>query len=104
MNLKFLAVLTFVFAAARVPAPAGPQAPRDLSNDPSEFTLKISSKQADARAGSEVRIEVVLQNVSDHPISLLKQTKRNDEGDRCYRTYVRDDKGNLAPETKYGRK
>ncbi|HET6841477.1 MAG TPA: hypothetical protein VFK06_07285 [Candidatus Angelobacter sp.] len=64
---------------------------------PPTFSLVISTKEATIKAGSEVRMEIAITNITDHPIKIAVGP-----GTYPYLLDVRDADGNLAPETAYG--
>jgi hypothetical protein len=66
---------------------------------PKPFRLSIRPLQASVRAGSEVRIEVTLRNVSGRQIAMPKSDEGGD-----YLVEVRDGKGRMARDTELGRK
>lgn len=67
-----------------------------------EFALSIRAKATSFKAGSEIRIQVVQTNTSNRPISFQGRGSPEDT-EVGYRTYIRDEKGRLLPETKLGR-
>jgi len=95
-TLSFLLVL----ASAMLGALASPAS----ADEHPDYSLRIRAKQGDANAGSEVRIEVVQTIIADHQVEVPVVSKRLDQIDLFYKTYVYDENGNLAPETKYGRR
>jgi hypothetical protein len=63
------------------------------------FSLTIRLLHDIAKAGSQIRVEVVLTNTSDHEIGILKSAPEAD-----YMVEVRDANGNMAPDTDFGRR
>jgi hypothetical protein len=63
------------------------------------FSLTIRPVHDVATAGSQIRLQVVLTNTSDHDIGILKSAPESD-----YIVDVRDSRGNVAPDTDFGRK
>jgi hypothetical protein len=102
MHLKQLAVLLLSTTIVSLASDA-PQTPAPAQTSQADFTLAISVKRPEYNAGAEVWVEIVKRNTSDHPVRVVRVTKQIADADRFYRTYVRDEKGNLAPETKHGR-
>jgi uncharacterized protein (DUF58 family) len=71
----------------------------DRVNAQQPFTLSISVPQTVVRAGSEVRIQVTLKNVSEHEIGILRSTPDYD-----YTVDVRDAHDKSAMPTEFARK
>jgi hypothetical protein len=67
------------------------------------FTLKLSASSEDVKAGSQVRIEIIFTNTSDQEIHLSRPPGDVPEAAYSYAFEVRDEKGELVPETRYGR-
>ena len=65
------------------------------------FTITISSLEHSVRSGGEVRIHVVLTNVSDHVIWVDRSPSKT-QAEIHYNVRVRDVSGNDVKETKYG--
>jgi uncharacterized protein (DUF58 family) len=63
------------------------------------FSLTIRLLQNVAKVGSEIRVQVVLTNTSDHEIGILKSAPEAD-----YIVEVRDTRGKMAPDTDFRRK
>lgn len=63
------------------------------------FSLMIRPLQNVAKVGSQIRVQVVLTNTSDHEIGILKSAPEVD-----YLVEVRDTRGRMAPDTDFGRK
>jgi len=66
------------------------------------FSIAISAPDL-ISAGSEPKLSIVLKNTSDHEI-MLGRSVQPDHGELHHDVEVRDDKGDLAPETEYHRK
>jgi len=65
------------------------------------FSLTIGTPQQVVKAGSEVRVDVVLKNTSDHEITLLRSPGTG-RGELEFESDVLSEKGNPASQTKYG--
>jgi len=68
-----------------------------------EHSLTIRCRQNQVKAGSDISVEVVETNTSLHEIDTVFITKPPGLGELLYRAYVRNEKGDLVPETEYGR-
>jgi hypothetical protein len=66
------------------------------------FSIAISAPDV-ISAGSEPKLSIVLKNTSDHEI-MLGRSVQPGHGELHHDVEVRDDKGDLAPETEYHRK
>jgi hypothetical protein len=66
------------------------------------FSITINAPDV-ISAGSEPKLSIVLKNTSDHEI-MLGRSVQPDQGELHHDVEVRDDKGDLAPETEYHRK
>lgn len=71
------------------------------ATDPT-FSITISTSRPIAQLGSEVRVSILLKNISSHPID-IERSPRTDLGEQSYEVEVRDERGNKLPETKYYR-
>jgi hypothetical protein len=91
---RFIRLLLFVsvIAAVQLMAQSAQEPP---------FSLTISTPQEIVKAGSEVRVDVVLRNTSDHEITLLRSPGTG-RGELEFESDVLGEKGNLASQTKYG--
>jgi hypothetical protein len=69
--------------------------------DPS-FSITINTPRPVVELGSEVRVSIVLKNISSHPVDFWR-SPRPDLGEEFNRVEVRDEEGNAVPETKYYR-
>jgi len=65
------------------------------------FSLTISTPQQVVKAGSEIKVDVVLRNTSDHEIALLRSPGTG-RGELEFESDVVSEKGNPASQTKYG--
>jgi hypothetical protein len=63
--------------------------------------LTIRANQSDFKVGEEIRIEIDFKNTSDHQFLAAPEIPT---AETSYKAYVRDDKDNLAPETRLGRR
>lgn len=66
------------------------------------FSLTISTPRATVKNGSEVRLKIVLKNISDVRIPVLKAVG-DAQGEFNYDVDIRDGQGKLLPDTKYGK-
>jgi hypothetical protein len=66
------------------------------------ISITINSSPTVVKTGTEVKVEITLTNVSNHQITLAKDNAQN-HGESFNRIEVRDQKGNLAPDTRYAR-
>ncbi len=67
------------------------------------FTLAIAAHQKAAKAGSDVRIEIVVTNVSRRDITVSRSNGEGQAELSGYTAEVRDRKAHLISETTYGR-
>jgi hypothetical protein len=98
-------IITTLLAAALAGPGAGvltAQAPAASAAGHPDFTLKIRAKQAEAKVGSEIWIEIETTNTSSESF-MIQAGNPPFWAEYRYKTYVRDEKGDLAPETKLGR-
>lgn len=102
MNIGYLAGLLAAVATAR-PLPEIEQSRPTPTVKPADYSLSIKTKLGDLKAGSEIKLEIVQTNVSSHPIEWSRISKGRESIEAQYRVYIYDEKGNLAPETDYGR-
>ena len=65
-----------------------------------DISVTISAMQTVVKADSEVKVGIILTNISNHEVSLAKDNAQN-LGEAHNKIEVRDEKGNLAPEAKY---
>jgi hypothetical protein len=72
-----------------------------FAEDPPQFSLSIVLPEKEVKVGSYVRVNVITTNVSvrDMPVVVPVRTVECD-----YDVFVRDEKGNAAPLTEYGKK
>jgi hypothetical protein len=64
------------------------------------FTITIGTKQSTAQSGSEIRVNVSLRNISDHPIWIYRDTGLSAEMEG-YSVEVRDVEGRLQRTSRY---
>jgi hypothetical protein len=102
MRIDRLAAL-LIMPALAASAQDQAQSPAVAAVPKADYNLAIRAKQAEVKAGSELRLEIVTRNVSDHTIADSYATKNTDDTDQGYVAYVWDEKGDLAKETKYER-
>ena len=76
----------------------GTQAPQNVKP---AFSLSIAPVEPSVKAGSKVLVDVTVENTSGHHIT--SEGSLGDEGFE-YPIDVWDEKGAIAPETKYGRR
>ena len=95
MRIGLIAVLVAALSAA------GPSQSHNRAQMaiPPKFSIVISTKETTITAGWEVRMEIAITNITDHPIKIAAGP-----GTYPYVLDVRDADGNLAPETAYGHK
>jgi hypothetical protein len=67
------------------------------------FSIVIAGAQEPVKVGSEVKVEIVLKNTSDHELTIGK-TNAVSQAEFHYLVEVRDDQGRSAPDTEYGRR
>jgi hypothetical protein len=68
----------------------------------SSFLITISTAANVVKAGSDIRIDISIKNISDREIDLSRSV-RTDLGEWFTDVEVLDEKGNAIPETKYYR-
>jgi hypothetical protein len=85
----------FLILTAPAALPTGADAPLP-------FTITISPPTRAVKVGTEIRIHVVLTNVSNKPI-FESRFPRTDQAEFQYLVRVHDQTGRDAPETEYGR-
>jgi hypothetical protein len=73
----------------------------DNSSHP--FTITINAHQENVRPGEEIRVHIVLTNVSDQPLVVL-MSPNPAEAELHYTVFVHDQSGKNASETDYGRR
>lgn len=78
-----------------LPSLFGTGLPR-AANQP--LSLSITAPEQVVQIGSELKVKTTLTNLTDHVITLRDRIRACD-----YLTQVRDERGNLAPETEYQR-
>jgi hypothetical protein len=66
------------------------------------FTVAISASQETVKIGEEIRVHVVLTNVSSEPL-FVRRSPNPAEAEMHYTVLFRDKNGKDASETKYGR-
>lgn len=66
------------------------------------FALKLVASNETVKAGSEARIEITFTNTSDRDIHLSRPPGDVPAAELSYSFEVRDEKGELVPETRYG--
>jgi hypothetical protein len=99
MKSKLIIILLSLGVAAGIAQPPAAGTP-----EPAQYSLTIDSRQsAGAKAGSEVAVEIVQRNVSNEQF-LVSEAKYPSEAETWFKIYLRDQDGNLAPETKHGRR
>jgi hypothetical protein len=94
MRILFIGTATLIFGVLSSLATAFGAEP--------ELSLKLSVAQGVARVGAEVRIKIVLTNMTDHEI-LIGRYNHPDGPEFEYRFDVRDSQNREVPLTKYGR-
>lgn len=80
---------------------AQPAQPAQAASSP--FSLTLSAGQSRVQVGFPVIVKIVAKNITNHKI-LLWWENAYDQGGFVYRADVRDDKNNLSPDTKFGRR
>jgi hypothetical protein len=81
------------------PADCQTPATPDVARKP--YTLTIRAKQNTFKVGEEIRINILWKNTSDQPVSVAPVIPT---AETSYKVFVEDEKGNLAAETKLGRR
>jgi hypothetical protein len=66
------------------------------------ISITISTPHPVVQLGSEMRINIVLKNISPRPIDFWRSPSE-ERGERSHEVEVRDERGNKMPETKYYR-
>jgi hypothetical protein len=94
---------TIAFLLAAASGVQSAQVPAADKGERPDYSLSIRAKQAETRVGSQVTIEVVQTNMSDHQLT-TSAGSGPDEAAVFYKTYVYGGDGALAPETKFGRR
>ena len=69
-----------------------------------DYSLTISTNQAQVKVGAEMKLKILQKNVAPHPFQVSRVWKSVDKIDTFYKVYVHDEKGNLVQATEYGRK
>jgi hypothetical protein len=100
MTKMLVSVLAIVVGTAASATPAHSQTAAN-SGGPPRHALTIRAKQDEFKVGDEIRIEIALKNSSNQQFLVAPVIPT---AEISYRTYVQDEKGDLAPETKYGRR
>lgn len=67
-----------------------------------DYSLTISTGRTEFHPGEQVNVRVTLKNISERPLLAAKLTPPG-AADLHYKTYVYDESGSLASETKYGK-
>ena len=100
---KFLeaAVALFIGVGVSATSAALCQVSVDRPSERSKYRLSIGSKQLEFKVGDEIVIEVTFTNPSDKPVLAAPALPT---AEVSYRLDVRDEKGDLVPETSFGRK
>lgn len=89
--------ILILFAPAMVGSPAG------VSASQQPFSIKIALAQNIVKSGSEIKLQIMLTNTSDHNISVSRAIDDTSAEVAGYRVEVLDDRRNVPPETKYQR-
>ncbi|PYX10063.1 MAG: hypothetical protein DMG88_03995 [Acidobacteria bacterium] len=92
-------IVALVLAILLTGSVTGPSRARPAAS----FSLTITALQNPVKAGSEVRIEMVVTNISNREITVSRSNGEGQAEFSGYTAEVRDRKGNLSSETKYGR-
>lgn len=66
------------------------------------ISITISTRRPVVQLGSELRINIVLKNISSHPIEFWRSPSE-ERGEQSHEVEVRDEQGNKMPETTYYR-
>jgi hypothetical protein len=69
---------------------------------PPSLSMTISTTPIVVNAGTDVKIEIIIKNISDHDVGVDKSPGEN-SGEKHTKVEVRDDKGKLVRETGYKR-
>lgn len=94
MNVRQSCLLIVAICASHGPAPA-------QGTEPQPFSITISTPVESLKAGSEVKLDISLKNLSDKSI-LLPKNVGDQETDVDYVIEVRDSTGRSASETERG--
>jgi hypothetical protein len=97
MNLRLLVTAFGVASIAVSLGSAGPQTHGLSGGKEPAYALTISAKQPESKAGSEIWLEVVFKNISNHDIEItprLAYLSSAGHAESFYATDVRDEKGN----------
>jgi hypothetical protein len=92
-RLSFVLSLLIVATHASAPGQAARQ----------PFSLTVTTPQSIITAGAELRVQVTLKNITDHDIFVSRDFAR-ETAERNYVIDVRDESGQIAPDTAYNRK
>jgi hypothetical protein len=99
--MNVLSVLSFL-GAALLSCVLPTMQPTQVPPTQAPFSLNISAKDDTVRAGSEVRVKIVLTNTSNREIYIIHE-KASDVGEQAGFTLdVRDAGGMVVPFTRYG--
>src|SRR6185437_6267628 len=98
---RFFNMFAVVLGGAIFAVPAYSQAAVNSESAHPPSALTIRAKQNGFKIGDEIRIEVVWKNISGKPVLTAPEIPT---AETSYKVYVEDDKGSLAPETKFGRR
>jgi len=90
----FLCILMGMFLPIGLPAVPGAD---------TAFSIVITGPQKPVKAGSEVKVEIVLKNTSGRELT-IGRTNAVSQAEFHYLIEVRDDQGHPAPDTEYGRR
>src|SRR4030081_609007 len=92
-----LSIVPVVLAAILV----GPVVGLALVRSGATLSLTITALQNRVKAGSEVRVEIVVTNISKREIVVSRSNGEGEAEISGYAAEVQDGKGNPIPETKY---
>lgn len=99
---RFLAVILIIVIAA--PAELLSQVARTAHSESVLFALTISGAKSSVKAGSAVWVRAILENKSDHDLSVYKAISDDmDQGGWVYQVDIRDGKGEEPRQTEFAR-
>lgn len=92
----------YVLTAAEPQTPTGGSGERFAKGNWSAATIRMDRDVV--KVGDKIRLFVDRVNISGQPILVGEELKNRRAADSKYRVQVRGEKGELAPETKWGRR
>jgi dipeptidyl aminopeptidase/acylaminoacyl peptidase len=89
-------------AAAKVPEPPRAATQPQMTADRATFSISISAPEDEVQLGSDIRLRIVLKNISDHQIT-FGHHPGTDYPEFSYRIEVKNAEGRLVEESGYAR-